>query len=74
MRVQADLFRTLVANILFVSCRPRLDLKTALDFLTTRVRNTDKDDFKKLVFTIRYISATRGLELTMETDSMDAIL
>ena len=37
MGMQADLFQTLVAKILFVSCRSRPDLRTELAFLTMQV-------------------------------------
>ena len=60
-----DLFWTLVSKILFVSCRSRTDLNTALDFLTTQVCNTDRDDHKKLSHTIRYIRAAQGMDLTL---------
>ena len=70
---QDDLFRSLVANIFFVRCRSRPDLKTALAFLTTRVRNTDSDVHKKLACTIHYIRVTRVMEPTLEAESMDNI-
>ena len=73
MGIQAGLFWTLVVKILFVSCRSRPDLKMALDFLTTRVPNTDRDDYKKLTHTIYYISKTQGIELTLEAESIYTI-
>ena len=72
-REQADLFRTMVAKILFVACRSRPDLKLALAFLTTRVRNPDLDDHRKLARLVRYIRATRSLRLTLEASSMTKI-
>ena len=71
--MQANLFQTLVAKIIFFRCQPRPDLKTELDFLTTRVRNTDKNNYKKLSRTIRYSRKTRGMELTLEEDSINSI-
>ena len=73
MPVQADLFQTLVAKILFFSFRSRPDLKTALDFLTTQIRNPDENYYKNLAHTIWYIRATQGMELTLEAESIDAI-
>ena len=70
---QADLFQTLVAKILFVRCRSRPDLKMALDFLTTQVRNPDGDEYKKLNRTIHYIGSMQVIELTLEAESMDTI-
>ena len=71
--VQSNLFQNCLENILFVSCRSRSDLKTVPSFLTTRVLNTDEDNYKKLSCTILYIRGTQGMELTLEAESMDAI-
>ena len=71
--VQADLLRTIVAKILFVSCWSRPKLNTALAFLTMRFLNPDEYNYKKLACTIWYIRATQGIELTLEVESMDAI-
>ena len=71
--MQADLFGTLVSNIFFVGYCSRTNLKTALYLLTTRVHNPDEDDYKKLVHTILYIRATRGMEITLEAESMNSM-
>ena len=68
-----DLFRTLIAKILFVACRSRPDLKLALSFLTTRVKNPDMDDYRKLVRLVRYIRGTMHLKLTLKASSMDTV-
>ena len=68
--LQADLFRNLVAKILFVSFQSRPGLKTALSFFTMQVRNPDQDDYKKLALAIRYTRGTQGTELTLEAESM----
>ena len=47
--------------------------KTTLSFLTTRVRNPDLDDWRKLVRFVRYIRATRHLKLTLEASSLKQI-
>ena len=72
-KAQADLFRTMVAKIQFVACRSRPDLKLALSFLTTRVKNPDLDDYRKLVRLVRYIRTTRHLKLTLRASSMTKI-
>ena len=72
--MQAKLFQHIVQKILFVSCKSRPELKTALAFLTTQVRYPDRDDYKKLACTIRYIRATRRMDCTLEAESMDTIL
>ena len=41
-------FHHAVAQLLFTEIRCRKGTQTDIDFLTTRVRNPDKDDWKKL--------------------------
>ena len=43
---RADSFHSVVAALLFVSRRCRLDIQTAIGFLTTRVSCSDEDDWK----------------------------
>ena len=57
----AALFRTLIAKALYVSCRSRPDWKTALSFLTTRVKNPTRDDYEKLVCDSSATSARPGV-------------
>ena len=45
----------------------------ALALLVMQVRNPDGDEYKNLARTIHYIRATRGMELTLEAESMDTI-
>ena len=45
---QARLFHRYVVQLLFLSTRVRRDIKTAVAFLTTRVKAPDKDDRGKL--------------------------
>jgi hypothetical protein len=68
-----DLFRTLIAKILYVAGRSRPDLKLALSFLTTRVRAPDQDDKLKLTRLVKYIRATKHLKLTIEAASIHTI-
>ena len=48
----------MVAKLLFLSKRRCPDIKPTITFLTTRVRNTDEDDRKKLQRVISYLDAT----------------
>ena len=66
--VQADLFQTIMEKILFISCQSRPDLKRALDFLTTRVRNPEEVNYRKLDCKIQYIRGTQVMELTLEVE------
>ena len=48
-------FHNFVAKCLFATKKARPDIHTAVAFLTTRVREPDEDDWKKLQCLIRYI-------------------
>ena len=43
----SELFHHLTAKLLFLCKRARPDIQTAVAFLTTRVKRSDKDDYKK---------------------------
>jgi hypothetical protein len=65
---QAVVFHNLVAKTLYATKRARPDTCTAIAFLTTCVRNPDKDDWKKLVHLMQYLRGTRTLPLTLRAD------
>ena len=50
---QGELFHRVTAQLLFLSHRARPDVRTAVSFLTKRVKAPDEDDCKKLAQTIR---------------------
>ena len=54
-----------VAKILFATKRAWPDTGTSISFLTTRIRESDQDDWSKLVHLIRYIRGTIDLVLTL---------
>ena len=68
---KAELYHRVTAQMLFAAQRGRPDLQTAVSFLTKRVRNPDKDDYKKLVRAIKYIRRTKFLRLTIEATHLD---
>ena len=45
---QAQNYHHTVAQLLFLSCRACMDIQTAVEFLTTRVKAPDNDDWGKL--------------------------
>ena len=61
-------FHNLVAKTLYATKRARPDTCTAIAFLTTRVREPDKDDWKKLVHLMRYLRGTRELPLILSAN------
>jgi hypothetical protein len=61
-------FHNLVAKTLYATKRARPDTCTAIAFLTTRVREPDKDDWTKLVHLMRYIRGTRTIPLILSAN------
>ena len=59
---------TIVDKLLFLYKRARPDILTGVAFLTTQVRDPRKDDDKKLGHIINYLSKTRDLVLTLESN------
>ena len=64
-------FHTFVAKSLFLSKRGRPDISTAIAFLTTRVKEPDVDDWKKLLQLMFYLKQTKDLVLTLEMDNLN---
>jgi hypothetical protein len=61
---KATAFHNLVAKTLYATKRARSDTCTAIAFLTTRVREPEKDDWAKPTHAMRYLRGSRGLPLT----------
>eukprot|EP00957_Ditylum_brightwellii_P151119 11506975-Ditylum_brightwellii.AAC.1 len=55
----AELFHHIVAKLIFLYKRARLDLQTSVAFLSTRVKALDIDDKKKMQHALRYLRATK---------------
>jgi hypothetical protein len=67
---KAQLFHTYVAKTLFLCKRERPDLQTAVVFLSMRVKSCDEDDYKKLIWMLQFLWATRGDFLTLSACSL----
>ena len=67
---RADNFHSVVALLLFISKRCRLDIQTAVAFLTTRVSKPNEDDWKKLRRVLQYLRGTIDLRLTLGADNI----
>ena len=65
---QADIFHHIVMQLFYLCNRVRIDIHTAVAFLTTRVTKPDKDDWSKLTRVIRYLRANKDLSLTLEAN------
>jgi hypothetical protein len=63
-----EFFHSIVAKLRYLCKRIRPDILTEVAFLTKRVLAPRRDDYDKLVKTIKYIRGTRELALTLEMD------
>ena len=66
----SEFFHHVVAQLLFLCKRGRPDLQTAVAFLTTRVKEPDTDDYKKLMRVMKYLRGTKQLYLTLESKNV----
>ena len=67
-RERNEQFHSIVAQILFTTKRTRPATRTAVSFLTTRVREPDQDDWLKLAHLMMYIRGTIDLPLTLSAN------
>ena len=70
---QKDLFHKFVAKLQFFGKRARPDLQTAISFLSTRVREPDTDNYKKLIRLMKYLKGTKDIPLTLEANNSGCI-
>jgi len=66
---EARFFHYLVAKLLFLSKRGRPDIQTAVAFLSTRVKNPDGDDLKKLSRVIKYLDGSVDIVLRLSAQA-----
>ena len=70
---EASLFHTITAKGLFLCKRDRPYILTTIAYLTTRVKEPDIDNWKKLRKIIQYLYATKDLVLTLNNDKLNII-
>ena len=70
---QGKLFHHLVAKLLYLSKCTRQDIKTAVAFLCTRVREPDTNDYKKLTKVMQYIMIPPDKEAKRWVDNSYAV-
>ena len=66
---RAEIFHHIVAKLLYVSKRARLDIETTISFLCTRVTKCDEDDWEKLRRLLGYLKNTLELPRIIGADS-----
>jgi hypothetical protein len=69
VRFEGEIAKMLVRT-LFLCKRARLNLQTAVAFLSTRVKSCNEDDYNKLIRMLQFLWATRGDLLTLSADSL----
>jgi hypothetical protein len=67
---QALAFHHMVAQLLFMATRARRDIQTVVEFLTTRVKNPDEDNWGKLKRVLKYLNSTKYLKLRLTVESL----
>ena len=65
-----EVFHSVVAKLLYVSIRARMDLLLATSFLTTRVSKCTQQDQSKLKRLLEYIHGTLDTEYTVGADDL----
>ena len=66
-------FHHSVAQILFPASCVSKDIQLAVVFLTTRVRNPDKDDWRKLLLVLKYIRLNIHIPLILRVDKLKIV-
>jgi hypothetical protein len=67
---EAMTFHSVVAKLLYVSTRARMDLLLAISFLSTRVSKSTVQDRAKLKRVLEYISGTMEQSYTLGADNI----
>ncbi len=67
----AEAFHHTVYQLLFAASRARHDIQTAVSFLTTQVKDPDKDDWGKLVRVLKYLNGTWFMKLILSADEIN---
>ena len=58
---KAEIFHQVMAKLLYIAKRARVDLQLAIVFLCTRVSKSTKEDWEKLRRTLKYVHRTIGM-------------
>jgi hypothetical protein len=69
----AKIFHPTVAKILWASMKVRLDTLTAMSFLTSKVKNPNENDEKKLQRLLSYTQETINLKLILSSDKTSVL-
>ena len=67
-------FHRTTAQLLFLCKRARPDVETLISFLTTRVKQPDMDDWKKLRHGLMYLKGTLHMKRYLTADELNIII
>ena len=70
----AKKFHRTVAQLLFLCKRARPDIETLVSFLTTRVKQPDKDDWGKLRHGLMYLKGALHMKRYLTADNLSNIV
>ena len=70
----ASKFHRTTAQLLFLCLRARPDIQTAVSFFTTRVREPNMDDWKKLRHCLWYLKGALHMKSHLNADGMTNIM
>ena len=68
---QSELFHHIVANLLYVAKRARLDIEPSISFLCTRVSKSTKRDWKKLGRVLGYLKGTMHMSRIIGSENFN---
>ena len=71
---KSELFHIIVMKLMWVSQRCRLDINTAIAFLSTRVSQPTEQDWLKLKRVLEFLNGTVKDTLTLGAESLDHLL
>ncbi|KAI2502074.1 Reverse transcriptase (RNA-dependent DNA polymerase) [Fragilaria crotonensis] len=72
-RKTAEVFHSVVAKLLYVSIRARMDILLAVIYLCTRVSRSTTDDWEKLKRVLEYLNGTLHYKYTIGIDDVAKI-
>ena len=71
---RALLFHCFVANLIFISKRARPNIQPVISYITTRVREPDEDDWKKLRRLLQYLFGTmENIVIHLNADDLNDV-
>ena len=70
IKENAENFHSVVASLVFISRRCRLNIQTSVAFLCRRVAEPDEDDCKKLKPVLQYLRGKTDPDITLGADDI----